>query len=345
MSTVDWLLNSDPSIRWQVMRDLLDEPEVTVARERSRVAVDGVGSAPAGPAGGTTAIGAGQSFVPDAWVSTRDTLQLLRDLGVDPADDRMRTSDRPGARPLHVGLEFGDSPFFEGGGRALHQRASARGRRIFGEASDRLPRPVTSGQLSDGGWNCDARPASDRPSTRRSACSKDCWNTRRGKAARPDVTGARLRGQEYSFGGDYVRSRSTGAIILQDRKTEAAAWGRFSFPTRWHYDILWGLDCLDGQEPRRWTDRRGRQSRAAEAPRGRALAPRKPASGTGPFRDGRPRRIGEPLEHPFSAPRAPLGRRGLSESTISASGSTPPCRRRVRRSRSCRRPARPRWAC
>ena len=96
-----------------------------------------------------------------------------------------------------------------------------------------------------------------------------------------------------------------------------------------------------GRRRARWTDGRGRRSRATEAPRGRALAPRKPASGTGPFRDGRPRRIGEPLEHPSSAPRAPLGRRGLSDSTISASGSTRPCRRRARRSRSCRQRARP----
>jgi len=41
---IEWLLDSDPSIRWQVMRDLLGEPDSDVARERSRVAVEGWGA-------------------------------------------------------------------------------------------------------------------------------------------------------------------------------------------------------------------------------------------------------------------------------------------------------------
>ena len=34
MSLIEWLLDSDPSIRWQVMRDLTGEPDATIARER-----------------------------------------------------------------------------------------------------------------------------------------------------------------------------------------------------------------------------------------------------------------------------------------------------------------------
>ena len=89
MNTLEWLLDSDPSIRWQVMRDLLAESEVVVARERSRVALEGWGArlldlqGPDGHWGGA-------AFVPHAWTSTMDTLQLLRDLGVDPTSDRMR---------------------------------------------------------------------------------------------------------------------------------------------------------------------------------------------------------------------------------------------------------------
>ena len=44
MSVIEWLLDSDPSIRWQVMRDLLAESDATVARERSRVAAEGWGA-------------------------------------------------------------------------------------------------------------------------------------------------------------------------------------------------------------------------------------------------------------------------------------------------------------
>ena len=41
---MEWLLDSDPSIRWQVMRDLTGEPAEAVAAERSRVATEGWGA-------------------------------------------------------------------------------------------------------------------------------------------------------------------------------------------------------------------------------------------------------------------------------------------------------------
>lgn len=37
-SVIKWLLDSDPSIRWQVMRDLIGLPAEEVATERARVA-------------------------------------------------------------------------------------------------------------------------------------------------------------------------------------------------------------------------------------------------------------------------------------------------------------------
>ena len=65
------------------------------------------------------------------------------------------------------------------------------------------------------------------------------------KSPRPDITGARVRGQEYLLERRLFRSRSTGRIIGTDRKTGIKpAWTEISFPTRWHYDILWGLDYL-----------------------------------------------------------------------------------------------------
>ena len=89
MSVIEWLLDSDPSIRWQVMRDLLGEPDSTVARERSRVATEGWGARLLDLQGSDGHWG-GAAFVPRAWISTKDTLQLLRDLGVDPMDERVR---------------------------------------------------------------------------------------------------------------------------------------------------------------------------------------------------------------------------------------------------------------
>src|SRR5437762_11966130 len=89
MSVIEWLLDSDPSIRWQVMRDLIAESDATVARERLRVAAEGWGARLLDLQGSDGHWG-GAAFVPRAWISTNDTLQLLRDLGVGPAIDRVR---------------------------------------------------------------------------------------------------------------------------------------------------------------------------------------------------------------------------------------------------------------
>src|SRR5881409_1725990 len=44
MNALDWLLDSDPAIRWQAMRDLTDAPADRVAAERARVATNGWGA-------------------------------------------------------------------------------------------------------------------------------------------------------------------------------------------------------------------------------------------------------------------------------------------------------------
>ena len=59
----------------------------------------------------------------------------------------------------------------------------------------------------------------------------------------PEVTEARLRGQEYLLERRLFRRRSTGEVIERDRKGDAV-WTRFAFPTWWHYDVLRGLEYL-----------------------------------------------------------------------------------------------------
>src|SRR4051794_32388810 len=82
---MQWLLDSDPSIRWQTMRDLLGAPAEQVAAERARVATEGVGAR-------LLALqGADGSWAGAAWNrgwdSTMHVLSLLRELGLDPAGD------------------------------------------------------------------------------------------------------------------------------------------------------------------------------------------------------------------------------------------------------------------
>jgi hypothetical protein len=243
MSVINWLLDSDPSIRWQVMRDLTNEADAIVAGERSRVASEGWGArlldlqGPDGHWGGA-------AFVPRAWISTKDTLQLLRDLGVDPASDRVRRAVGQVRDRCTWGAGFGDSPFFEGEVEpCINGRVLAIGA-YFGEASDRLVDRLLGEQLEDGGWNCYAPPGT-RSSFHSTICVLEgLLEYETAKGPRPDVTAARVRGQEYLLERRLFRSRSTGQVINP-------AWTQISFPTRWHYDILWGLDYLRraGVEP------------------------------------------------------------------------------------------------
>src|ERR1700737_996658 len=102
MSVIEWLLDSDPSIRWQVMRDLIAESHATVARERSRVAAEGWGARLLDLQGSDGHWG-GAAFVPHVWISTKDTLQSVARSRCGPDERSGGKGDRPGARPLHLG--------------------------------------------------------------------------------------------------------------------------------------------------------------------------------------------------------------------------------------------------
>ena len=237
-----WLIHSDPSIRWQVKRDLMGEPEQVVAAERSCVAVEGWGARllslqePGGNWGGGP-------WVRQSWASTMETLMQLRELGLDPASPQARKAidrvrDKSNWGPYH-----GHSPFFEGEVEpCINGRVLACGA-YFGEASDRLVDRLLSEQLQDGGWNCDA-PPSRRSSFNSTICVLEgLLEYEKTKGATRAVTQARLRGQEYLVERKLFRSLSTGKVIDRDRKSDCD-WREFSFPTRWHYDVLWGLDYL-----------------------------------------------------------------------------------------------------
>jgi hypothetical protein len=243
MSIIEWLLDSDPAIRWQVMRDLMGESDANVVRERSRVATEGWGARLLDLQGSDGHWG-GAAFVPRAWISTQDTLQLLRDIGIDPTSDRVRQAIGHVRDRCTWGAEFGDAPFFEGEVEpCINGRVLATGA-YFGEASDRLADRLLGEQLSDGGWNCNA-PPSVRSSFHSTICVLEgLLEYETTKGPRPDVTAARLRGQEYLLERRLFRSRSTGQIIKDRKVPGAPAWTLISFPTRWHYDILWGLDYL-----------------------------------------------------------------------------------------------------
>ncbi|HEY6826525.1 MAG TPA: hypothetical protein VI259_06700 [Gemmatimonadaceae bacterium] len=235
---VDWLLDSDPSIRWQVMRDLLNAPAEQIAAERSRVAVEGWGARLLGLQRPDGQWGDGTQM--PLWWTNMYTLVFLRDLGVDPANDRVRRVVELVRDKVTWGPEFGNSPFFEGEVEpCINGRVVALGA-YFGERSDRLVDRLLSEQLGDGGWNCAAERGSVRSSFHTTICVLEgLLAFERAFGTSIALADARSRAQEYLLERRLLRRLSTGEVI-------DPAWTQLSFPPLWHYDVLRALDYLRG---------------------------------------------------------------------------------------------------
>jgi len=246
MTVIDWLLDSDPAIRWQVMRDLNGASKGEVAAERARVAIEGFGArllalqADDGRWGGAA--------WNRGWDSTMHVLMLLRDMGLDLASDQARRAvglvrDRvtwQGCGPQ----ECDGNAFFEGEVEPCINGQVAAVGAYFGQDVRGIVDRLLGEQLPDGGWNCDAPNGSTRSSFNTTICVLEALlEYERAGNGTPVVTEARLRGQEYLLERRLFRRRSTGQVIERDRKGNGS-WTRFAFPTWWHYDVLRGLDYL-----------------------------------------------------------------------------------------------------
>jgi hypothetical protein len=250
-SVIQWLLDSDPSIRWQVMRDLTDAPAEQVAAERAKVATEGWG-AQLLALQGADGSWAGTAFN-QGWDSTMHVLSLLREMGLDPASDEARHAvglvhdgvtwrgwDWDGT---WRGLDFAGNPFFAGEVEpCINGQVGASGA-YFGQDIQRIIDRLLGEQLPDGGWNCEAPHNSTRSSFNTTICVLEALLEYELASGRNTVTEARLRGQEYLLERRLFRRRSTGEVIERDREGETA-FTRFAFPTWWHYDVLRGLEYL-----------------------------------------------------------------------------------------------------
>lgn len=249
----DWLLDADPSLRWQVLQDLLDAPAAEVARERARVATEGWGARLLALQG-EDGRWAGAAWN-RGWTSTMHVLMLLRDFGLDPeAAEAQRALARVRDRVTWRGCgppSCDDHPFFAGELEPCINAQVAAVGASFGQDVGGLVARLLSEQLPDGGWNCDAAAGSSRSSFNTTICVLEALlEFERRFGPRDDVTRARLRGQEYLLERRLFRRRSTGRPIAFDRKTGqedgsgAPAWTRLAFPTWWHHDVLRGLEYL-----------------------------------------------------------------------------------------------------
>lgn len=240
-AVLKWLLNSDPAICWQVMRDLTDEAPDTIAYERSRVGTEGWGArllalqAPTGKWGGPNEN--------PGLLITFNTLVVLMKLGLDPAGKQARKMIHRVDRHLRFKWH-GIRRFFDGETEpCINGRILALGA-YFKRPNDALAEQLLRQQLDDGGWNCEAvelsakRPLSRRSSFHTTICVLEgLLAYERAGRKRIAITRARHRAEKYLLDRHLFRSLRTGEIIDE-------RWLRFSFPPFWHYDILRALDYL-----------------------------------------------------------------------------------------------------
>jgi hypothetical protein len=245
VTTLDWLLDSDPAIRWQVFRDLVHAPAEVIMKERSRVTVEGWGARLLALQGEDGQWAGGACFPArhlndrdgnpgQPWISTLPTLQLLHDFGLDPSDERVRRMIdlvRDGCHWEHAG-----QPFFSG-----EVEPCINGRTVtlgiyFGQNVDAIVARLLNEQLADGGWNCEAEQGSVRSSFATTiTVLEGLLAYERATGGSPESISARRRGEEYLLERKLFRRKSTGEIVNP-------CWLQFSFPTYWHYDVLRALE-------------------------------------------------------------------------------------------------------
>ena len=244
MTRVDWILDSDPAIRWQALRDLVDAPRPVVDAERSRVANEGWGArllalqGEDGQWAGGACFPARHLMTPgehgQPWTSTLPALQLLRTLGVDPENARVRravAAVRDRCRWEHAGQRFFDGEVEP----CINGRTVALGA-YFGEDVEGIIARLLGEQLEDGGWNCEAENGSVRSSFASTInVLEGLLAHERATGGSAEAIGARRRAEEYLLERKLFRRKSTGAVV-------DAKWLEFSFPPRWHYDVLRALE-------------------------------------------------------------------------------------------------------
>ena len=242
MDTVAWLLDSDPALRWQVMRDLTDASTASIATERSRIPREGLGAEillRQNRDGGWSRDGS------PAWLPTLFTMLLLRSTGVDPAEPAivgaverleagLRWDNEGGCWDLRRASASANS-FFEGEVEPCINGGTLALGGYFGHPAKKLADRLLSEQQEDGGWNCDA-PKSRCSSFHTTICVLEgMLEYERALGPVPKIAAARRRGEEYLLERRLFRRRSTGEVV-------DPAFLELAFPPRYHYDILRALD-------------------------------------------------------------------------------------------------------
>ena len=238
MNAIDWLLDSDPAIRWQAMRDLTDGAAAAVAAERGLVATSGWGAEllarqqPDGTWGGDPSLE--QWSTSTEWFCLQ-SLGWLVDMGIDPTSSQAVRA----ANLVRDNIRWhwwDNHPFFDGEVEpCINGRVVSTGA-YFGQDVSRLVDRLLGEQMADGGWNCEQENGATVGSFSTSInVLEGLAEFERATGGSRAVADARRRGEAYLLERRLLRRLSNGELIDPD-------FSELSFPTGWHYDVLRALD-------------------------------------------------------------------------------------------------------
>lgn len=244
---IDWLLHaerSDPSIRWQVMRDVLEVPPSEWQAERAKVETEGWGARLLSFQDEDGRWAGGAHFPADyvwggdepgqPWTATTHSLSQLREFGFEPASDRaQRAVQLIGANCF---WEHDGQPYWEGEVEPCINGITVANGAYFGVDVAPIVDRLVEERLEDGGWNCEAENGSTRSSFDTTInVLEGLLEYERVTGGTPESREARLSGEEYLLKRSLFRRLSTGEPA-DDR------YLHFLHPNRWHHDVLRGLD-------------------------------------------------------------------------------------------------------
>ncbi len=240
-TVTDWLLDSDPAIRWQVLRDLTGASPDEIAAERARVEHDGWGARLLAVEGADGLWDGGACFPASyrgdepgqPWTATMHTLQTLQILGLDPASESARRAIALIAE--HGRWEHAGQRYFDGEVEPCINGRTIEAGAYFGVDVSPLVDRILGERLPDGGWNCEAENGSVRSSFDTTLTVLDgLLEFERATGGSAAVREARRGAEEYLLERGLFRRKSTAEVVSPE-------YLGFAFPYYWHYDVLRAL--------------------------------------------------------------------------------------------------------